>query len=132
MRFAGIAFVADPEKYATAVLKGDRINKMKATSGQQMTDAYLADRLQRLYPNLKEVYRQTSGLINLSDRHIFQMINSTKNENRTVRLLVTAHDTPRPPTDYIEILAAFDAGGAMTVGLIAGWIDAIKNRRTPS
>src|SRR3990167_7212596 len=53
--------VADPHKFASSVLKGERIDKMKTRAGQRLTDAHLVQLHKEQYPWLPAVYESLSG-----------------------------------------------------------------------
>jgi hypothetical protein len=123
LRFAGLKFVDNQQKYAREVLAGTQINHMKASNGKRLSDAFLVKALSQTFPWIPNVYRQTSGFIHLSDRHIFQTISHTKEEERMVYFSVSAEDVRRPPEAYLEILHAFEAATVLICTLLGSWVE---------
>lgn len=83
IRFYSTYLVNDPGALILEFLKGTPITKMKDRSNQTMSDSYLASELDKLFPGVKKIYRDTSGFIHLSDKHFYSTIDqSTENAGR--------------------------------------------------
>jgi hypothetical protein len=121
LRFSGLFHVTGPEEYARNILAGMRTSKMRARDGKKMTDAYLIEKMAQRFPWLQAVYENTSGFIHLSDRHIFQVIHSFRDEDRSFSIAVSAEDVPRPTEAYVEILAAFEAATILISTILVDW-----------
>ncbi len=107
LRGNAISLVEKPEQFASDVVGGARINKMKDGKGRQLTDAYLADRLSESYPWIKEVYENLAAIGHFSHRHIFASVSKTNDANRTVHFQISAEDPERPEEDYFEVVECF-------------------------
>jgi hypothetical protein len=75
--------VKEPSIVAEALLADKPLHKIKSRSGQPLTDKLLYEAAAEHYPWIPEVYRQTSGFVHLSGRHIFAPIKSVDREKRT-------------------------------------------------
>ena len=126
LRANAISLVNRPEQFASDVLDGAPINKMKDRDGKQMTDAYLAKRLSETYPWVQEVYDTLAELGHFSRRHIFSSIANTSDEERTVHFQISAKDPPRPDEDYFEIVECFTETMKTTCVIAAGWHSALR------
>lgn len=69
LRLYAIFWVADADAFVRSVRNGDQIDRMKDRHNQKMTDAHLRPKLTDCYPWIESVYKNTSGLIHLSNRH---------------------------------------------------------------
>jgi len=67
LRFYGIYIVSKPHDFASAVLKGEQIRKMKDSKGEFMTDRHLVKCVAKDFPWITRVYERTSGYVYLSD-----------------------------------------------------------------
>lgn len=129
LRFSGLAHVADQQQYARRILGGEPINKMKAASGERLSDKFLSEALSKKLPWVRSVYVATSGFIHLSERHIFQTFDQVEEASRTVRSLISAEDVDRPAEDYLEILHAFDDSTKLACHLVESWLEQTRPRR---
>ena len=79
MRLYALALVADRLDFYKKVINGEHIRNIKDAEGNKMTDLYLANKLDNLYPGFKILYDNTSGFIHFSNEHI--KINNDKIEH---------------------------------------------------
>jgi hypothetical protein len=107
LRVNALSLVKCPETFASDVLAGSPINKMKDANGHRLTDAYLAKKLSEQFPWVQKVYDNLCGLGHFSSRHIFSALAKTDDVTRTVHFEVAAQDPPRPDEDYFEIVEGF-------------------------
>ena len=84
LRANALSLVNNPEQFASDVLGGSPVNKMKDSKGKKMTDAYLAERLSETHPWVQKTYSQLAELGHFSRRHIFASVAKTNGEERTV------------------------------------------------
>jgi len=124
LRFSAMAYVESPNTFASEMLRGDRIDKMKTKSGARLTDKLLVERLAKKFPWIPTVYEQTSGYIHLSGRHMWQTFGKIEEEGRTVQFTISDDDVPRPASDYVEILGAFNETTEIVFDLLISWLDA--------
>jgi hypothetical protein len=132
MRVFAARLVSDSEAYAKAVFHGERVDKLKDRHGKRLTDSYLVKRLNERHPWVEGVYRDASGLIHFSNRHIFASIAKLSEADRTVHYLVSAKDPPRPDEDYFEVIEAYFESMKLTMGLAHGWQSTKKDWRSRS
>lgn len=71
-----------PSVVGEALLAGKPLNKIKSRTGEKLTDRYLYEAAAEHYPWIPEVYRQTSGFVHLSGRHIFAPITGVDDSKR--------------------------------------------------
>ena len=123
LRFYAAFLVEDPHAFAHEVLKGTRVDKLKDRDGKLMRDAYLVQRLAEAegLEWLARVYRETSGYIHLSSKHLFSTFNDVNSETRTVQIKVSAADGNLPQEIYVEAVDAFLATTKLFVKYLHGW-----------
>jgi hypothetical protein len=126
LRANAISLVKQPEQFASEVLGGAHINKMKDRDGKKMTDAYLAEKLGETHPWVQQVYNTLAELGHFSRRHIFSSIAKTNDAERIVHFQISAKDPPRPDDDYFEIVECFYETMRTTCEIAAGWHTALR------
>lgn len=135
LRLYALYWVADPEAFAGRVFAGEQIDRLKAADGQQMKDRYLIDKLKDRNPWVETVYKNTSGLIHFSDRHIHAAIRVKDGEEGEAEFFLGPNNPAHTIADFRELLEAFFHCTAM-VGVAAGdWFerfDTIYRRAPPA
>lgn len=121
LRFYASFIVDNPHDFALAVLKGTPINKQKDKGGNRMTDSYLVKMLSKEEPWVIKVYKQSSGYIHLSDKHIFNSMSSSPNGERSMELRIGQEDAFVSDDLYLEAIAAFKAATELFLRYIHGW-----------
>lgn len=121
LRVFASTLVKDSEAYARAVFHSEPIAKMRDRDGKRLRDAYLVEKLGELHPWIPNVYKQASGLIHFTNRHIFAAAHKVDDETRTVHFLVSGQDPPRPDEDYFEMVDCFFEATRITATLTCGW-----------
>ena|SRR3990167_3382019 len=121
LRFSAAWHVADPHKFASSVLKGERIDKMKTRAGQRLTDAHLVQLHKEQYPWLPAVYESLSGYVHFSGAHISDSIESMGEEDNTVQFLISDQDLKFPEFSWLEVLECFREATSILGLFLQGW-----------
>lgn len=122
IRFQAAWLVDKPHEFATSVLSGQKISELKDRNGKFMKDFYLVEKLSEKYPQMKEVYRQTSGYIHLSEKHIFNSLGKSKKDlKEPFTMKISSTDEFVTDKDYLETLAAFTAITGILFQYAKGW-----------
>jgi len=124
LRFYAAHLVDDPQEFSIAVLKGKEIRKLKDKNGQKLTDSYLVEQFSKRFPKfswIEKVYKETSGFVHLSDKHIFSIFRNPQ-RNREIEILISSRDEDIPIKLYHEAIDAFIAITKIVFRLIEGWI----------
>ncbi|MBK5214201.1 MAG: hypothetical protein JJE55_11140 [Flavobacteriaceae bacterium] len=87
MRLFALSLVENRRDFYEEVMKGTHIRNLKDGDGKKMTDAYLADKLDKIFPEFKNLYQNTSGFIHFSNEHIF--LNNTRTETEDTFRMTT-------------------------------------------
>lgn len=121
LRFSAAWYVAEPHTFATKVLKGERIDKLKTRTGERLTDSHLVQLHKDKHPWLPAVYEHLSGYVHFSGAHIAVAIESVGDEDRTVQFLVSDQDLKFPEFSWIEILECFREATSILGTFVQGW-----------
>lgn len=70
MRLFALSLVQDRLDFYERIQKGEHIRNIKDAEGNKMTDLYLSQKLDNLYPGFRLLYENTSGFIHFSNEHI--------------------------------------------------------------
>lgn len=122
--------VKEPHDFAFNVLAGNRISQMRDRTGTKMTDAYLVAKLADQYPDrpwLTNVYKQTSGYIHLSEKHIFTSMQTTGSRGG-VSFKVSAFNDFVAEENYVEAIEAFHEITQLLFHIVYSWIVTKKSR----
>ena len=122
LRFYAAFLVDRPHDFASDVLGGEPVKNIKDHRGNKMHDAYLVECLSIQHPWLKEVYKQTSGYVHFSAKHIFASMHSLDEENRMIYFQIGSDDVPRAEEFYQEAIDAFHRITVIFLDHIEGWV----------
>lgn len=120
LRFFAAFIVERPHEFASSVLKGVPVRKLKDRNGTPMTDRHLVDSLGIKYEWMPRVYEATSGFIHLSERHVFAVWQPGSTEG-SVSLRVSDTDEEFPEELWIEMAAGFLACTDALFEYLKGW-----------
>ncbi|MFO0874133.1 MAG: hypothetical protein U0575_09200 [Phycisphaerales bacterium] len=122
-RFAASWFVPDPHAFATEVLKGTRIQKLKDRDGDLLTDRHLVTLLSPTFPWIDRVYERTCSYVHLSETHMHTVLRADGGSEPRFRISVGSGD-PADITDqiYLEAVAAFRECTSILRYYVEGWV----------
>lgn len=107
LRYSAAWLVDKPHDFATKILGGERIDKLKDRDGKRLTDARIVEVRSLDYPWLPDVYANLSGYVHFSGSHVFDSIASMNSETRTFSFEITDTDMNFPEASWIEVLECF-------------------------
>jgi hypothetical protein len=120
LRFFAAFIVEQPHEFASSILKGVPVRKMKDRNGTPMTDRHLIDSLGAEHEWMPRVYKATSGFIHLSERHILSVFQPGTTEG-SVSLRVSEADEEFPEELWLEMAAGFLACTDALFEYLKGW-----------
>ncbi|WP_313056503.1 hypothetical protein [Stutzerimonas nitrititolerans] len=126
LRFSAAWLVAEPHTFATSVLAGARIDKLKDTNGKRLTDAHLVEIRKSEYPWLPDVYSNLSGYVHFSGSHIHDAISNLVDEDRTIEFLISDTDLKFPEFSWVEILECFREATSILANYLQGYAQTKK------
>jgi hypothetical protein len=108
LRFFASSLAQNGDDFSMAVLRGDKVSRIKDRNGKKMTDAYLVEQFSVYYPWFKKVYEETSGYVHLSRKHFHNAIKTNPQDGTfSYQLLRTPKDSFIPDEIYDEAVEAF-------------------------
>lgn len=122
LRFHAAWLVNEPHEFAMQVMKGTRIDQLKDRKGKKMRDSYLVEIASIQYPWIQNVYKETSGFIHLSKKHVFTSTILKDKEERTVEFRVSKEDKYVPDEAKLEAAECVIEITNCIILLIEGWI----------
>jgi hypothetical protein len=129
LRVNALSLCTDTEKFASAVLGGERVDRMKDKHGKRMTDAYLAEKLSETFPWVQSMYASLCDFGHFSNRHIFTSMSIKDPEEHIVHFQIGPKDPPHPDSDYFEIVEGYYETMRITGLLAGGWGMAMREIR---
>ncbi|MFN3548539.1 MAG: hypothetical protein ACK4U0_13700 [Mesorhizobium sp.] len=123
-RLNALRYVESVDDLCRSLMTGTRFDRHRDRNGKPLKDGYLISKLSEIAPWVAEVYRETSGFVHLSDRHIFSTMSDAKDETRSVKLTISANDPERPDHQYLEIIDAFAEATILAGSLVEKYADA--------
>ena len=107
LRFSAAWLVADPHEFASLVLKGERIDRLRDRDGKRLTDAHLVDLRSTEYSWLPAVYNNLSGYVHFSGSHIVDSVAGLDDATNSIHFEISPTDTKFPAFSWIEVLECF-------------------------
>lgn len=121
IRFSASWLVEDPHDFATKVIDGVKIESLKDKKGELMKDWYLRNLLNEEYPWITNVYKESSGYIHFSSKHIFSPIRSLDSENRTMQFSFSKKDVDINMALKIEVVHCMGEITDILLDYLNGW-----------
>ncbi|MBU2978786.1 hypothetical protein [Alteromonas sp. C1M14] len=128
LRFSAIALVDNANEFASKVLSGEQIRKLKDSKGKQMSDAYLVKTHSKEYDWLQKVYDDLCGYIHFSNKHIFDSFDSFDDESRKIEFSFGNDDHKYPEYSWVEIADCFTMSLKILFLYIDAWVDSKANK----
>ncbi len=130
LRFFALSLVDQPHDFVIEVLGGARIDKMKGRSGERLSDAYLVRVLSEHHPWISSVYKEASGFIHLSEKHIYNSLRIRDEEERQIRMKISDRDEFVSEDVYLEVVDAFTRATKLALEIASTWADQ-RNKPKP-
>ena len=121
LRFYAVFLVDDPHGFAASVTHGTPVKEHKDRVGQKMHDAYLVKCLSKEYPWIESVYKETSGYIHFSEKHILSAMHNV-GDDRTLQFQISSEDVERSELFYDEATTAFVHITEIFLNYLEGWV----------
>lgn len=121
LRFSAAWLVDEPHDFASRIIKGERMDKLKDRDENFLRDAYLVKVRAVDCPWLPEVYRRLSGYVHLSDSHIHDTIESIRGD--TINFEIRPTDYKFPESSWVELLDCFSEVSSILGWYLRGYID---------
>jgi hypothetical protein len=126
LRLVAMYIVSDQHAFFEAMLDGENISRCKDAGGNRMTDKYLCDRVAEFVPWIRSLYKQASGFIHLSYKHIAATVQGYPGEGK-IGVWMADEESYLSDDSYDSIAGAFGLATRMLLDFILK--RAIQRRR---
>lgn len=127
IRFSATWLVNDPHDFAEKVIDGVEINSLRDKNGKLMKDWYLRNLLNEEHPWITNVYKQSSGFIHLSSKHVFSTITAMDADNRTMQFSFSKKDGNIDIGVKIEAIQCMSEITDILLDYLSGWLFTKEN-----
>ena len=121
LRFFAATLVEDTHQFASDVMAGKHVRKLKDSKGSRMTDKYLVEKLSIEYEWVEKVYKKGSGYVHLSDEHIKNTVHQLENEKEFL-IQIGRGQVPIPDEMFLDLIGAFIETTKLILKYIDNWI----------
>ena len=122
LRFHGIIQQRDPHGLAEKVFSGTRLSKMKDDDRKSLTDARLLELLEGRNPDIREIYKQASGYIHLSEQHVYHFMSRSKLDESGRRMFAIGNnDEHLSPEHKTRLVNAFETVTKGVLEVLSLW-----------
>ncbi len=125
LRLSAVWQVEKPHDFASDVMGGEQINRMKNRGGEKMYDKLLVRNLEKDFPWVVSVYENTSGYVHFSHKHFANSFQFSG--ERTIALKISDVDEYIKEEIYLEAILAFNEITNAIFKFVDGWV-ATKTR----
>ena len=120
LRFYAGYLVTDPHDFAIQVLSGKAVKNQKSSDGKALSDYYLCKMLSVEYPWVLDVYKNTSGYIHLSEKHILHSVRIA-DDGKGLKISIGETDRFVPTDLYLEVIEAFKTTTEIVLRFVYSW-----------
>jgi hypothetical protein len=120
MRLHAAWLCSDPHDFAFRVWKGEQVDKIKDKDNKPLKDWYLKQKVSELHPWIENVYKETSGFIHFSNKHIAGTLNT---QGESITAYISKNDNAVANKDKLETIMCMVEITNCIADHIFGWID---------
>jgi hypothetical protein len=110
------------------MLDGEQINNIRDKEGRKLTEARLRDYTRSIFPQVDNVYNETSRLIHFSNKHMFTCIESLDDSGRKVKFSIGRGSSGAARWGEEDILILLECIIAITDGILAVGREWVKEK----
>ncbi|MFC0513512.1 hypothetical protein ACFFGT_04845 [Mucilaginibacter angelicae] len=121
LRFYAFYLVQDGNKLFSHFIDGKPINRYRDKKGNLLTDNYLATSVDKIFPGVLAIYRNTSGHIHLSEQHLFATKEPKTNDKQPSRIAVGGNTDPFSPKLKINFASTMNEVNKLVYILLDQW-----------
>jgi hypothetical protein len=111
----------NPDSIIMEILKGKQLRKIKDEEGYNLTDTRLRDYARPLFPQVDNVYKETSKLIHFSDKQLFTCF-ETVDDNGRFTAIIGKGSSGWKEKDIIVSLSCTISITEIILAIARGWI----------
>ena len=108
------------DDFTTAVLRGERIDRMTGRDGKRLSDSYLVKSLAESFglPTLVTTYDYACGFVHLSGEHVFD---TNRAEDGRIIGGIVREDVMTPDTKWLDLIRGFSCATQLVLDVVGSW-----------
>ena len=108
------------DDFTTAVIRGERIDKMTGRDGKPLSDRYLVKSLAKNFglPTLVATYEYACGFVHLSGEHVFA---TNRTEDGRIIGRIVREDVDTPEAKWLDLITGFSSATTLVLDVAGGW-----------
>ena len=122
LRFSAAWLVENPHEFAMKVMQGERVDQLIDRNGNKLRDSYLVEVANNRYPWMPKVYKETSGFVHLSKKHVFTSTILKDKNSGVVEFRIGTEDRYVPDESRLEAAECMIEITNCVIYLLEGWI----------
>lgn len=128
LRLVALDYVADQSALVLAVVSGEPISKMRAATGENLTDKFLCNKIALQHPWINSLYDKASGYIHLSEEHVLTALSSNPTDEDRFTLYIGDYDPFVSPETYLRVISDFAQATELFFAIVVSWVDEIRSK----
>jgi hypothetical protein len=114
--------IRDHDAFLIQVLQGKQVNRIKDENGEWLTNARLRSYAKPIFPQVDNVYKETSKLIHFSDKHVFTCIEALDDTGRAAGFSIGKGSSRWSEKDILTLLECAIAITDVILAVGRGWV----------
>jgi hypothetical protein len=122
LRLAYLRATDNQDTFILQILEGKRLDRIKDKDGKMLTDKRLCDYARPIFPQIDDVYEETSKLVHFSDKRVFACITEVEETKRSVEFSVGKVSSQWKEENIVALLECAISVTEAIHAIIRGWI----------
>lgn len=114
--------IKNPDAFIRQILEGKQVNQIKDKEGIRLTDARLREYTRSIFPQVDNVYEETSRLVHFSDKHVFTCIEALDETGNEVGLSIGKGSSRWREKDILYLLECAITITEAILAIARGWV----------
>ena len=114
--------IKNPNTFIRQILEGKQVNQIKDEEGIKLTDGRLREYTRSIFPQVDNVYKETSRLIHFSDKHVFTCIEALDETGRMAGFSIGKGSSRWREKDILYLLKCAITITEAILSMGRGWV----------
>jgi len=114
--------IKNPDAFIRQILEGKQVNQIKDEEGIKLTEGRLRDYTRSIFPQVDNVYKETSRLIHFSDKHVFTCIEALDETGRMAGFSIGKGSSRWREKDILYLLECAITITEAILSIGRGWV----------
>ncbi len=112
----------NPDAFIRQILEGKQVTQIKDEEGTKLTDGRLCNYTRSIFPQVDNVYKETSRLVHFSDKHVFTCIEALDETGRMAGFSIGKGSSKWREKDILSLLQCAIAITETILAIARGWV----------